>query len=348
MEEYDMSMNYKTKVKPKYILLILSILMLSLLSACKSHQSKPPLDENQTTVTPSTAPSDDNGADEKNADETTDINGNDDFDIDSNDETDTNNPTDTEAPNIKDFSAMDKYFIDYTFEVSNDDSEELYLQTYNVSGEYDLDGDGKAEKITAFLPPNYEDAGYIEINGLKSPLNLSTPTGEARIIDLDSRDNFVEVGIFDDGPSGDPVFWFFRYDGKKIYSLGDIFRYSVLDGRGKIVSWFHLTNYFKPQFFSAWGEYIDNQYVQSYHDVEQYIGKTFELNGEAFFIPLEEKQENYIPYTMWDAENMRDFKETQIKILDIQIDDKNYPLLNWFYVELPDGEEGFLYFWIGD
>jgi hypothetical protein len=168
-----------------------------------------------------------------------------------------------------------------------------------------------------------------------------------QIIDLDSKDNYVEIAIFDDGPSGDPNFIFFRYDGKELYSLGSIDRYALMDGQGKFISWFHLTNYFKPKFFSAWGEFKDNKYITTNHDVEQNIGKTYELNGTGYFIALDQNPENFFDHAIWDFEAMRDFKATKIKLLDIHIKPEDRTL-NWFYVELPDGERGLLYFWIGD
>jgi hypothetical protein len=120
-----------------------------------------------------------------------------------------------------------------------------------------------------------------------------------------------------------------------------------MDGQGKFVSWFHLANNFKPTFYSAWGEFKNNEYVITNHDVEQYIGKTYEVNGNGYFVPLDYNPENYFDYIQWESEYLREFKETKVKLLDIHIDEEGR-ILNWFYVELADGEKGLLYFWIGD
>ena len=40
---------------------------------------------------------------------------------------------------------------------------------------------------------------------MKLELNFYNPTGAANIIDLDSKDAYTEVAIFDDGASGDPA-----------------------------------------------------------------------------------------------------------------------------------------------
>ncbi len=248
---------------------------------------------------------------------------------------------------IENFSEIDNYIKDYTPDVSYEEDLELGQRAYIIHGTYDLNGDGEADEINAVLKADNEASSLIEVNGMKVTLELYNPTGLIKIIDLDSRDNYTEVAVFDDGPSGDPTITFLRYDGRKLYTIGSIDRYALMDGEGKFISWFHLANNFKPQFFSAWGEFKNNEYVITNHDVEQYIGKTYEVDGTGFFAPLEFNPEVYFEHVVWDSENLREFKATKIKLLDIHIrpDDRT---LNWFYVELPDGEKGLLYFWIGD
>lgn len=253
----------------------------------------------------------------------------------------------TNDPRLEDFSKFDAYFKDDTFEVSYDEKLETYDRTYSVHGSYDLNEDGKADKIDAVLEADYKGDSYIEINGFKLNLDQFNPTGEMQIIDLDSKDHYTEVAIFDEGPSGDPAFMFFRYDGTKIYYVGSIDRYGLMDGQGKLISGFDLSNNFKPQFFSAWREIKDNQFVNSNHDVKQYIGKTYEVDGTGFFVPSDENPEDYLANTVWDFEAQREFKAEKIKLLDIHITPEDRTL-NWFYVELSSGERGLLYFWIGD
>lgn len=101
------------------------------------------------------------------------------------------------------------------------------------------------------------------------------------------------------------------------------------------------------QFFSAWGEFKNNEYVITNHDVEEYMGKTYEVDASGFFVPLDNNPENYSDYMNWDQETLREFEATKIKLLDIYVSEDERSL-NSFYVELPDGEKGLLYFWIGD
>jgi beta-lactamase regulating signal transducer with metallopeptidase domain len=263
------------------------------------------------------------------------------------DNTGTTDTTTDKTSNNEVFSAMDVYFKDYTFDVSYDENLDYYQRDYSLHGVYDLNDDGEVDKINAVLMRDYKDGGYVEVNGMKVALELDSPSGEMQLIDLDSSDNYTEIAVFDDGPSGDPIFIFFRYDGENLYSIGRIDRYALMDGQGKFISWFHLADNFNPIFFSAWGEFKNNEFVITNHDVEQYIGKTYEVDGMGYFVPLDYNPENYHEHTIWDFEAQREFNQTKIKLLDIHIDEYDRTL-NWFYVELPDGEKGLLYFWIGD
>ena len=335
----------KNRKKPKSILLILCLFLLCLLTGCEPRKTANESKDDQITL----APEPTNAIESSDKTEETDSNKTEEADPNKNEVTIAPSDTSitTEDPKLEDFSKMDEYFKNYTFDVSYDEKLEYYQRTYSIHGEYDLNGDGEADRINAVLKADNGDDSYIEVNDIKLTLYPDNPSGEIQIIDLDSRDSYVEVAIFDDGPSGDPNFSFFRYDGKELYSLGSIDRYALMDGQGKFISWFHIANYFKPQFFSAWGEFKDNKYVITNHDVEQNIGKTYEVNGTGYFIPLDKNPENYIDYTIWDPEAQREFKAMKIKLLDIHIDPDDRTL-NWFYVELPDGERGLMYFWIGD
>jgi hypothetical protein len=42
------------------------------------------------------------------------------------------------------------------------------------------------------------------------------------IVDIDKSDNFKEIAILDEGPSGDPETYFLRYDGQKLIYIGSV------------------------------------------------------------------------------------------------------------------------------
>ena len=82
----------------------------------------------------------------------------------------------------------------------------------------------------------------------------------------------------------------------------------------------------------------------------QYIGKTYNLHGQAYFVPIDKMPEDYhefLDYVDWNPDAIKEFDWTEIKILNIYMD-SSLGILNWFYIEMPDEEKGLLYFWIGD
>lgn len=254
---------------------------------------------------------------------------------------DTSNPDNELDPDIKDFSQLSNYFKDYDFSVTSNINNELFVSTYEISGEYDLNGDGINENIQAVLSNDYDVNSYVKVNDITVELYTDNPTGEVKIIDLDRNDIYLELACFDDGPSGDPHYKFFRYNGEELIALGAMDSGAIMDGRGKFISWFNLGVNFKPQFYTSWDELVDNELKHREHDVNQYIGETYELSGSGFFVPLDEVTEDYYKYMTWEWETMRDFEATPIKILDIYS-------ANIIFMEFEDGQKGLLYFWIGD
>lgn len=319
---------------------ILCILLIFLFTGCKNKKTEE-LNNRQVSPTPAAEQNSETMADKTESTLQKD-------DLESR-HTDNNNDISdfTGEPQLEDFTVMDDHIIDYKFEISYEENADDYEITYTIHGEYDLNGDGNSESIDALLKAYGEDGSYLKVDGIEVPLYLSNPAGEIYIIDIDGKDKYKEIAVYDLGPSADPVFDFYRYDGSELAYLFSIDRGALMDGQGKFISSFHITTRFNPKFYSAWGEYKDGKYTITNKDISQYIGKTFEFDGMAYFVPMDEKPENYFEHVIWDYEAQKDFETTKIKFLDIHID-KDDPILNWFFVEMPDGEKGLLYFWIGD
>lgn len=345
-----MNIMFKYKGGAKYLPILMCLSLILLLTGCKADTSNPKNDvdliEEEVTDKKevSNVPLDDADVSDDVEDSDDIKNTNNTGDIDNIDNS--NNNDNTEEPKIEDFSVLDKHFKDYIFDVSFDENLEFYDRTYTIHGSYDLNRDGEEEQISALLKQR-ADESYIEVNGIKVFLYPMSPTGEVQIIDLDNRDDYMELAIFDDGPSGDPEFKFFRYNGKELTSLGSIERGGLMDGQGKLISWFNLSNHFEPHFYSAWGVLSEGKFVTTNHDVDQYIGKNYKISGSGFFVPLETNPVNHFEYTDWNHETIREFNNTEIMLLDIYISPEDRTL-NWYYIELAEGERGLLYFWIGD
>ena len=228
--------------------------------------------------------------------------------------------------------------LDYAFQVEDLGFEDSRY-SYRVNGNYDLNSDGKEDSISILLKGRYNNLSYIEVNQIKLSFDMDNPFDEVYIIDLDKNDPYLEVACYDDGPSGDPVFKIFRYDGSSIYELGQIDVYASIDGKGKLVSYLDRNNYFKPEFCSAWYEIINNTLVLKNNKIDQYLGQMYAfVGGDAYFIPYEELPDQ--PDIKWDE--MKHFDACKVKLIDI------WGGMNYYYIELPTGEKGLIYFWIGD
>jgi hypothetical protein len=235
--------------------------------------------------------------------------------------------------------------LDYAFQVVEVGSNENRT-SYMVNGNYDLNGDGIEDSISILQKGRDDNLSYIEINEIKLSFNMDFPMdGEVHIIDLDKNDPYLEVANYDDGPSGDPEFRLFRYDGSSIIELGSIDAGASFDGRGRLISSFHRNNYFNPGFCSAWYEIINNTLVRKNNKIDQYLGKMYDFSGgDAYFIPYEELPDQ--PDIQWDE--MKHFEACKVKLIDIWGLNKEDRGLNFSYIELPTGEKGLIYFWIGD
>ena len=115
----------------------------------------------------------------------------------------------------------------------------------------DLDGDGSMETIVyevqsaddihkELLFLVYDSEGNICTQTEGTAPEWENPFTEGYfIMDLDSTDNYLEIAVLDDGPSGDPTFYVIRYDAGKMIHMGGIFTDSPYDelkikGDGKV------------------------------------------------------------------------------------------------------------------
>ena len=246
--------------------------------------------------------------------------------------------------NEEDFVDLESKFIDYEFKTKE------RTDSFYVEGEYDLNNDGTKDKINLELQKNTDTMveAYIEVNGIKEEIYMSfTMDGETRLIDLDEDDEFIEVAYFDEGPSGDPTYYFYRYDGEDFYKLGELDDKGLIDGQGKLIAWIYQSN-FEPAFYSAWYEIENKEFTLKEKDTDQYLGKDYRLNESlnAMFEPMDEMPDEFYP--SWDDTYLKDSQGIDLKLIDISKADYDKNLLNFYFVELEDGEKGMLYFWIGD
>ena len=104
--------------------------------------------------------------------------------------------------------------------------------------EYDLDGDGKKEKITVRKnkETNDEYRGYtFELNGKTFEENYGN-LPYIYFADLNENDNMIEVIVTDDGPSDDPSYRIYYKDGSNMKKIESGSYGIMTDKKGTIVS----------------------------------------------------------------------------------------------------------------
>lgn len=261
---------------------------------------------------------------------------------------------------LSSFQLLKDSFVDYQFKTTAlDQDKNGYDDYYESIGNYDLNRDGIKDDIHIVSEFGYDNPSYLEVNYQKIWYRNDTPiNGEIHLIDLDQNDDYTELAIFDGGPSGDECYHLFRYDGSELSLLGTIDAAALSDQQGKLISSFQYTRYFTPRFCSAWYEIKKNTLELYQNNTKNYLGKYFDFSGtQAYFVPCE--YENRGNFTEFEVD-LKAYPPSKLKLIDILynpygIDFKDKPLvyyqyrvLNYYYVALPSGEKGVLYFFIGD
>ena len=262
-----------------------------------------------------------------------------------------------EKLDLKAFREFRECFIDYKFDVKSKKGLGDYIDSFDVNGKYDLDLDGKPDDIHLFLcglglRGTLDAKPYIEINGIRKDFYMdSSDDGEVVIFDLDKNDSYLELAYFDQGPSDDPIYECYRYDGKEIIEIGDIDPYALLDGYGRIIPSGYNTRWnFTPVICSGYKIIENNEFKTINLDIREDLGKTYEFSGKStggdvFFHPCDAIVDS--SELSWDPDQMIYLDPCRIKIFDIEVTEQDRGLC-FYYVELPDGRKGMLYFWMGD
>ena len=157
--------------------------------------------------------------------------------------------------------------------------------------EFDLDADGKIDKVTLRHIVNENEDIYsserdyyiLEYNG-EIIYRYGMSLGSAGIVDLDNTDNFLEIWVYDDGPSDDPCYIFFRKVGNKIIEMGNfgVERSFLVDGKGKVVSAGRNMPWIEPSVYDCYYTIENNTFKKNKLDFS--YNKDFEYTSdEGFF-----------------------------------------------------------------
>lgn len=162
---------------------------------------------------------------------------------------------------------------------------------------YDLDGDGKLDKIT-IRKDKTDEYGinyFFELDGQVFAEEQSLP--EIYIVDVDKNDNRLEVIIFDNGPSDDPEYNIYVKNGNKMELAETISGIDmVLNGIGNLKAKSTLAYFIEPD---AYGKIysLDNNMLS--YKKEEPSQEEYTLKGICY---ITESLENLDKYYSGDYE----------------------------------------------
>lgn len=249
------------------------------------------------------------------------------------------------------FYNLKKHIIKDDFDLYRDEKDFLL----SVEGKYDLNQDGELDKILASFAGGKES--LIEVNGHKIAVAFDKPV-DFYLIDLIQDDGFIELAVYDDGPSADPKTTFYRYSGKRLYKLATIntdikakctiypyYGNVLTDGKGKIIGPDHIAKFLSPNIVKGYYSIEGDRFKLKSIDYKKYLEDeyTFTSDFDAFFVEknLETKISKKDLNFSWDENEIVKFKRGE-RVKVILVGDF------WYGVRLQDGRTGLLYFWIGD
>ncbi len=249
------------------------------------------------------------------------------------------------------FYNLKKHIIKDDFDLYRDEKDFLL----SVEGKYDLNQDGELDKILASFAGGKES--LIEVNGHKIAVAFDKPV-DFYLIDLIQDDGFIELAIYEDGPSADPKTTFYRYSGKRLYKLATIntdikakctiypyYGNVLTDGKGKIIGPDHIAKFLSPNIVKGYYSIEGDRFKLKSIDYKKYLEDeyTFTSDFDAFFVEknLETKISKKDLNFSWDENEIVKFKRGE-RVKVILVGDF------WYGVRLQDGRTGLLYFWIGD
>lgn len=236
---------------------------------------------------------------------------------------------------------------------------------------FDLDGDGMNDKITITKQNEEWGAGIESIQINDTIYSEDGPLCEyfdcAQIVDLNKNDNYKELIILDDGPSGDYSTTVYRYSDNTIKKMGTVrggwnitegvvyyglFGDIQVNGMGKILEPQNCLNFIEPSIYTKYYVMYNDQLIPGIVDQSKSYQKTFTISSDftGYFKTSDEvPSDDYYPDFIYTEDNQqREFHKGE-KVTLLKIGKDKYLNNNiWYYVQLEDGTKGILAFFLGD
>ena len=214
---------------------------------------------------------------------------------------------------------------------------------------YDLDGDGKIDKITLRHIMNEYDV--LEYNGEKIAQYYHGST--IYIVDLNENDKNIEVVIYDAGPSDDPNYTIYSKSGDKMIELENIVGYPLKSDKNGTVLVEHVySRVINPEIYFEY-YIIQNGKIEIKNvDIEKIKNIEFKTSGLYFTKNYENKNkmDNELEDTLKKLEIEKLNENTTFKIIEFDFEDEeiDYGLDRYhgykIKVKLSDGREGYVFY----
>lgn len=247
---------------------------------------------------------------------------------------------------IKNIELIKKYEDNFQYLAERAEFFDRENDIYEYLGSFDLNSDGIEEKLsfTIYNVNNTDTNRYtLQINDKKIEVDADNIAKGIQISDIDIHDQYKEITIFDDGPSGDPFYLFYRYDGKEIKNINGCWGYNlVFDSKGKLYTENCYLSFVEPILLYSWYEINDKGYL---------VDKKNDLAGKNVKITVNENEElNY--WKLFPSDSSNEFSDDIVgkayigDYITIKETSKNRPKA--IKVENQNNVEGWILPFIGD
>jgi len=218
--------------------------------------------------------------------------------------------------------------------------------------EYDLDGDGKVDKITIRAKEEQLWNGLTntihtyELNGVE--FSDVGNFGKIYIVDLNKNDNSIEVVTWDNGPSDDSVYNIYSKQGEKMECILNEWTENIyVDQLGKILS----SGHFNPSIYNKYYNFVFGKLESVELDMNKISSIEFDATGMYFPATIENianvrsKFYEIGESSSYNGAFEKALKEYNVERLDggtfriLKIEDEYFDRV---YVQLNDGRTGYI------
>lgn len=213
----------------------------------------------------------------------------------------------------------------------------------------DLDKDGSNDSVfytvDTIKSGNHKSVISLKVNNteykdkLFGELGFYMDTANSKwyyIVDIDKTDNFKEIAILDEGPSGDPQTYFLRYNGNELKYIGSIPDFPreatcKFTGDGTIIASCRLS------ILQTWSAPMKWELDENGHLKEVYEDMYYPYN-EYTDSPAPKLHKDFFIYTKRDLKAEKIMVSAGSKVTFISTDNKH-----WVCMKTEDGKEGWFY-----